>query len=90
MKILIATMLGVLMTSMFSAHAEEPEGWALTLLTANDLIYLPVSFDQKKSCTEVGVTWTQTDGTLEGFTCSERPIFTAEYTSSICTKGEGS
>jgi len=75
MKTLIATMLTLLMTSMFSAHAEEIDGWGLTIVKADDLIYIPVNFVQKKICTEVGLAWTKADGTLEGFVCSEAPIF---------------
>jgi len=92
MKTLIATMLGLLMTSMFSAHAEEGDGWALTLVTKEDLIHLPVTFTQKEACTEVGVTWAKADGGLEGFTCAERPIFREGYVPSWvrCADGEGS
>ncbi|MFQ5993309.1 MAG: hypothetical protein ACE5NA_12805 [Nitrospiraceae bacterium] len=71
MKILIPLMLSLLLTGMFSAHADESTYFELTIVTNDDLIDIPVRFKSKKICTEVGIAWAKADPELEGFVCAE-------------------
>jgi hypothetical protein len=73
MKILIATMLGVLMTSMFSAHAEDvtqpPEPYVLTLTP--QFLELWKNFATLDACKAEGTELVNSADIFNGFACEQ-------------------
>lgn len=79
MKILIATMLGLLMMSMFSAHADDvaqpPKPHVLTMFP--QFLEMVDNFNTRDACVEKGIELMNSAAIFNGFVCERHRAWIA-------------